>query len=457
MLVMRNFGYLGLHMVVDSVSSLARDRLVDFTGELQLRRKTEGDSDDGIVISSPTAPEPENFRLKLPKWHAKYVAEPTINGGRIPVDTTTSVEPRRAGDFKHYAQELAPLPLMLSPSNRLTDNTQAGMSRSRLQQDDIEPMHHTSFCNELLCHPRILHNCPRGTVAIKVELRDVVWNEDTNTYLAHLPGSTVGPSLHNPRRGPFLVQSAFTSCTPRRSEHQFMDEFKLKLPLDLQQVAENGRKRNLCLFFTVYRLKQGNKSMWKRGAKKMFGSNVGGMSDPKVADDGLQRERVDQVASGFLPITAQSCLIDNGLHDVRIEYKARTPTQEERDQWSLPSTSLVLMETVGTGDVANSAAGRDDSFAEDNDSLKSERNRATKSIERADSDNLSCSGDAQPKGEKTKASAEPISLSVSFRADLPVFEFYLSSLADSLLAVPLHATGTDCCILISSYTKRCAE
>ena len=38
MLVMRNFGYLGLHTVVDEKSSLARGRLVDFTGELQLRR-----------------------------------------------------------------------------------------------------------------------------------------------------------------------------------------------------------------------------------------------------------------------------------------------------------------------------------------------------------------------------------------------------------------------------------
>ena len=39
MLVMRNFGYLGLHSVVHSRSSLARDRLVDFTGEVQVRRR----------------------------------------------------------------------------------------------------------------------------------------------------------------------------------------------------------------------------------------------------------------------------------------------------------------------------------------------------------------------------------------------------------------------------------
>ena len=82
------------------------------------------------------------------------------------------------------------------------------------------------------------------------------------------------------------------------------------------------------------------------------------------------------------------------------------------------------------GDVAYSALGRDDSFAEDNESLKSDRNKATKSIERADSDSVSCNGDAQSKGGKTKANVEPISLSVSLCVDIPVFAFYSSSLAD---------------------------
>lgn len=41
MLVMRNFGYLGLHSVIHSKSSLAQDRLVDFTREVQVRRRTK--------------------------------------------------------------------------------------------------------------------------------------------------------------------------------------------------------------------------------------------------------------------------------------------------------------------------------------------------------------------------------------------------------------------------------
>ena len=430
MLIMRNFGYLGLHAVVDSKSSLARDRLVDFTGELQLRRRTDEDRKVDIETSARTTQEPENYRLKLPDWHPNFVAEPTINGGRVLADPVQSVKPNRVNDSKHYAQELAPLPLMLAPTDRLTEISQPGMPHNDPQQDDIEPFYHTSFCNELLCHPRILHNCPRGSVAIKVELRDVQWNENLNAYFAHLPGSAVGPSIHNTRRGPFLVQSTFTSCTPRRSEHQFMDEFKLKLPVDLQQVDENGRKQNLCLFFTVCRIKRESKSMWKRGAKMIFGSNLDGTSDPKDAEDGLQMSRVDHVASGFLPITAQSCLIDNGLHDVRIVYKARAPSREESDQCALPMTSLILVETSTSGDVSFNSAGREDSIAEDttisNDSVKSDRNRATNIIEKADSDN-----DSLSKGWKTKTTAEPISLSVSCRVYAMAFLFISNSLVEN--------------------------
>ena len=421
MLIMRNFGYLGLHTVVDSKSSLARDRLVDFTGELQLRRRTEEDIENKPSAQRTTF-EPESYRLKLPNWQPNFFAEPTINGGRVLVGPVKSVEPSRVNDSKHYAQELAPLALMLAPTDRLTDSTQSGMPHNGPQQDDIEPLYYTSFCNELLCHPRILHNCPRGTVAVKVELRDVQWNENLNAYFAHLPGPAIGPSIHNSRRGPFLVQSAFTSCSPRRSEHQFLDEFKVKLPLDLQQEDENGRKHNLCLFFTVCRLQRGSKSLWKRGAKMIFGSNSGGTTDSKDADDGQRKSRIDQVVSGFLPITAQSCLIDNGLHDVRIVYKARAPSREESNQWALPVTSLILEETSVAGDVAITAAGRDDSIAEDttisNESVKSDRNRVAAIVEKADSDSDSIS-----KGGNMKTS-EPISLSVSCLVYLIAFGYF---------------------------------
>ena len=42
MLVMRNFGYLGLHQVVDSSSTLARDRLVDFSESFNSGEKRNG-------------------------------------------------------------------------------------------------------------------------------------------------------------------------------------------------------------------------------------------------------------------------------------------------------------------------------------------------------------------------------------------------------------------------------
>ena len=49
MLVMRNFGHLGLQSVVNTKSSLARDRLVDFTGEFQLRRRKSQEMGMGML------------------------------------------------------------------------------------------------------------------------------------------------------------------------------------------------------------------------------------------------------------------------------------------------------------------------------------------------------------------------------------------------------------------------
>ena len=41
MLVIRNFGYLGVHSSIHPHSKLACDRLVDFTGDMQVRRRSE--------------------------------------------------------------------------------------------------------------------------------------------------------------------------------------------------------------------------------------------------------------------------------------------------------------------------------------------------------------------------------------------------------------------------------
>lgn len=408
MLVMRYFGYLGLHTVVDSKSSLARNRLVDFTGELQLRLKT----DDDKTERRERRREPDNYRLKLPGWHPRYIAEPVVNGGRISMaeDHVVSVS-------KLYAQELAPLPLMLAPSSRLFTSPQIGMARV---QDDIEPFFYTSFCNELICHPRILHNCQQGHISIKVELREMEWNENVNAYFAHVPRSAIGPSIHNIRRGPFLVQSAFTSCTSRRGDHQFIDEFKIKLPLDLNPRNPDGKSLSLSLFFTVYRVKTGSRSKWKRGAKKLFGSSIldsiGGSGDEADLTG-----QIEQVACGFLPIVAQSCLLDNGMHDVRVIYMAQQPPEEMCNQDSISSSSLMLVEReLPVGGIGTS--GRDESFAEDttisNDSLRSDRQRDIDSSMRTDSNNdlQSLNDESIARKVNSKGLNDPIALSVSLVA-----------------------------------------
>jgi hypothetical protein len=359
MLVMRNFGYLGLHSVVDKKSSLARDRLVDFTGELQVRAKTadETKADNEMIntIKRCTGEEDykksddDAFMLTVPGWHAGYVAEATLYGGRNKVDEDSS--PSRA---HLYAQELAPLPLQLTPSARMSAQTpRAGFHRGRLQGDDIEPFYNVSFCNELLFHPRLLHNCPKGNITIKVELREIEWRQSLNGYVAHLPRS--GPNLHNPRRGPFLVQSAFTGCSPRAGDHQFIDEFKLKLPLDLDPSNSNGSTgdgRIFALVFTVFNVRIGSKtSRGKARASQPKSTSV----DSEFTDDSVS-VRLDQVACGILTLSRNSCLLDNGLHDVLVIYNASHPLPDVCERESFETSALLLVEQgEATGSMLGSA------------------------------------------------------------------------------------------------------
>jgi hypothetical protein len=417
MLVMRNFGYLGLHAVVDNRSSLARDRLVDFTGELQLRRRTEEELSTHV---SRKAKSVDLYQTVVPDWRPKYVAEPAWRGGRNCHDLGGKDDEIKCSTSDQYAQELAPLPLMLSPSLRMAGTQHVG-PRGRASQDDIEPFYHASFCNELLCHPRILHNGPKGRLSLRVELREVEWNESHNTYFAHVPGPDIGPTIHNPRRGPFLVYSAFTSCTPRRTDHQFIDEYKMKLPFDLDIKGPNGKPRILALFFSVYRLKPSTGSKWKFRTKMLFGTASGSIAESYsyLEDAGsCAKNRIEQVACGFLPLTSQCSLIDSGLHDVRIVYKAKTPSQELCEKTSLLSTSFILAETAAD-DIALSTSQKD-STAEDttisNDSHRSDLSRFMDSRHRLNSNSEfdSTSGDliTSKTMKNAKSLQEPISLSV---------------------------------------------
>jgi hypothetical protein len=161
---------------VHSRSKLARDRLVDFTGELQIRRRHEDDT----PVNNDAIGKKYDHVYVVPEWHPQFVAEPAINGGRNSVDpfTGTPTSSKLDSDDDNpslsqlYAQELAPVALSagpLAPTARqpTASNTPARAS-GPAHRTDIEPYYHTSFCNELLCHPRLLHNCPKGNIVVKV-------------------------------------------------------------------------------------------------------------------------------------------------------------------------------------------------------------------------------------------------------------------------------------------------
>jgi hypothetical protein len=272
-----------------------------------------------------------------------------------------------------------------------------------------------SFCNELLFHPRLLHHCPKGNIVIKVELREMEWQQDFNAYFAHLPRA--GPRIHNFRRGPFLVQSAFTSCSTG-DDHQFVDEFKVKLPLDLRPRQQDGSSRTLSLFFTVYSIKVGSNSKLHR-LKKLLGT-IGSGSNDGTEQDGRAKSRLEQVACGFLPLTQHVSLVENGAHDVRIVYSARTPPAEFCSRGLASPSTLILVDGTRAADPQNAAA-IGESFADDvnlstTDSV-SDLLTGSETGGRSDgtfSDLVSILEDSQTKTKLT-ARTEPMSLTVSLQ------------------------------------------
>ena len=261
----------------------------------------------------------------------------------------------------------------------------------------------------MICHPRILHNCEPGHYSIKIELREIEWNEPLNAYLAHLPRLGINPCIHNPRRGPFLVKSAVTSCTAETGEHHFVDEFKIKLPLDITPKDQNGENVMLSLFFTVYRIKTQSKSKWKRGAKKLFGSSL--LDSLRNGDETNISGRVKPVACGFLPIAPQSCLLDDGIHDVRVAYLALAPPAELCSR----KNSFMLVEREinksGVGNFFNRETAVEEVV--DNRALDSRLNDVESSVQTDDSSiDFQSTDDAFIRGERN-ADAEHVSLSVS--------------------------------------------
>lgn len=369
MLVMRNFGYLGLHSVVHSKSSLARNRLVDFTGEMQIRRRGESDGDQEN-IPSDFAKRPEDTHV-VPEWHKDFVSEPTVNGGRNLQDDDSDI-------YHLYAQELAPLPLQATPSTRSSvASPHSGLTsprgRANSSADDIEPYYHTSFCNELFCHPRLLHNCPKGNIVIKVEMREMEWKAEYNAYFAHLPER--GPALHNPRRGPFLVQGAYTSCARCLDPH-FLDEFKLKLPLILTASTGDDSKKEASLLFTVYRLSFSSRKRWSR---RLLGSKRTGSKIDEIAGDltGEGSDEMDsskdcrliQLACGHLSLASNRSIIRNGNHDVKMVFTARNPRRELVEKGDMEESTLIISEMSETKNATDIDSS--DRYGEDSESVAS--------------------------------------------------------------------------------------
>lgn len=274
------------------------------------------------------------YTVQAGKGLPKLVTEPTVDGGRDRVEGHDSLITKS----NSYAQELAPIPLNMSPEISLS----GPVRRGRPSGQDVEPFFHTVFCNELIFQPRILHHCERHIVVLGVEIREMEW-KDNFGYIAHLPQS--GSSIHNQRRGPFLVSDLFTTCATRKkpTEHHFIDEFKTKLPLDLANKRRDGTTRFLSLFFTVYDVK----SDYRRELNPATELQASPFSFEGFAESTLGKTKLsclEQVSCGFLPLlTNEGCLVDNGIHDVQLTHRSGTTPKKLCEQWGCPTTSLLLV------------------------------------------------------------------------------------------------------------------
>jgi len=279
-----------MHSIIDKKSSLSRERLVDFTGELQVRCQ-----DESVERSTKERCPVLGETYILPPWRPHYEIEPTVFGGRnVNPPIVDNAAKEKVISRSSYAQELAALPL----ENPVAEGYGGNISSHASKYDGL--LMHTSFCNELICQPKMLQGCLKESIVVKIELRKLEWSATLNSEVA-VP---VAPSIHNARRGPWLVQEAFTSCAMDATDPRFLDEFKVKLPLLL---GENSQGK-LGLFFSVYQI-----NVRKR-------RRAGGLSRRDVSD-----EDVAHIGSGFLPLSREdsaSCLIENGEYEIPITLRA---------------------------------------------------------------------------------------------------------------------------------------
>lgn len=155
-----------------------------------------------------------------------------------------------------------------------------------------------------------------------------------------------------------LLIVLFVSCCDQFSDPHFLDEVKVKLPLELKPRRRDSSTRTLALFFSAYHVKFSSRKKWskvlpKRNAKTR-NSNVSNVNDVNVAtgerietpeeNEGVSTCKLVHISTGFLPITTHTCLIENGMHDVKMMYKARPPPKEMRETGRIESSALVVTE-----------------------------------------------------------------------------------------------------------------
>jgi len=272
------YGHLGIHKSLNGRTLPSRP-LVDYSGELYARRRDAGEHSTSI--------DDDGGRILLGKnWFDDCTGEP------IPKSSSSINCERPHESSQDSIVELASL-----------------LSH--------EPWFHTTFINELICRPIKLQNSPQGPTFLKIEVVDIKWDSDLNRYVV-LKSSD--PMIHNPRRGPFLVDEICTSCS---QGSQLNDEFKIKLPSALM----DSNSGVTCILVSAYSCRKRTDT----NHVAFFSSKL--LRTYRGARDGIdQTKRGDEViflGCGFLPLSTTtdddvSCLLKNGLHQIELNYWARS-------------------------------------------------------------------------------------------------------------------------------------
>ena len=370
LLVMRNFGYLGMHRAIHSQSKLARDRLVDFTGEFQVRRRTKADSRSMEKMESLDNSE---TNAVTSNWFTDFISERTYNGGRSSshlqdqADGNTPEGRDKTSTSSLYAQELAPLPLFITPPNyrgQKSTSTASGVANGSISElpsfgRDAETYFHTSFCNEMILQPRLLHNCPKRNISIKFEICHMKQCEETDSLIV-IP--SVSPTIHNPRRGQHLVYEVFTSCAYHTIDPHFLDEFKVKLPACLTSKSQDLERTGsrLVVLLSVYNIHL-KKKKWSDMISKKKPSRRNSLENDESFELDIHPEAgtdrkcaFELLGCGILPLSQSddvSCLIQNGLHDVQLNYITKPYTHhhlERKVETSNPSADNLNNYPPGT-------------------------------------------------------------------------------------------------------------